>query len=99
MLDVEPTGLGALCIVHLTPPQCSTSSRWSANPTAVQLVRDKHETARRELYKSDLRGGVLVIAQRLPRQTSARVIQRFDASTSVPTAMQKLRFAHDTPLR
>jgi hypothetical protein len=46
-----------------------------------------------------LNDGVLVICQRLPRQISARVIQRFEVSTSLPTATQKVRFGHDTPSR
>jgi hypothetical protein len=65
----------------------------------MQSVADEHETASRELNKRDSSGGVGVICQRLPRQTSARVIQRFDLSTSVPTALQNVRFAHDTPSR
>lgn len=98
-LCVEPAGLGARCIVHFAPFQCSMSTWSSADPTAMQSVDDEHETAFRELNKRDLSGGVRVISQRLPRQTSARVVHRFDVSTSAPTALQNVRFTHDTPSR
>ncbi len=65
----------------------------------MQSVAEVHETALRELYKGALSGGVLVICQRSPRQISARVIERFEVSTSLPTATQKVRFGHDTPSR
>jgi hypothetical protein len=65
----------------------------------MQSVDDEHETARKELNLRDLSGGVGVMTQRWPRQTSARVIQRSESSTSVPTALQKMCLTHDTPSR
>jgi hypothetical protein len=65
----------------------------------MQSVDDEHETARKELNLRDLSGGVGVITQRVPRQTSARVIQRSELSTSEPTALQKVCLTHDTPSR
>jgi hypothetical protein len=97
-LDVEPAGLGTRCIVQVAPFQCSMSAWSSVDPTAVQSVGDGHETAIRELDESGSSGGVGVTFQRLPRQTSARVMERSDVS-AVPTAAQEVRFAHDTPSR
>src|ERR1700683_2982366 len=98
-LWVEPTGLGARWIVHLAPFQCSMSAWSSADPTAMQLVADVHETACRELNKRDSSGGVGGILQRWPRQTSARGMQLSEVSTSVLTALQNVRLAHATPSR
>ena len=98
-LDFEPAGLGACCTVHWTPFQCSMRARSFVSPAAMQSVDDVHETARKELNFPGLSGGVGVITQRWPRQTSARVIQWPEVSTSVPTALQKVGLTHDTPSR
>src|SRR5215469_4390705 len=98
-VNVDPGGMGALCIVQLAPCQCSMRNCLSSFPTAMQSVGDEHETDWRALNETDVSGGVGVISQRLPRRTSASVTERFEVRMSLPTAAQNVCITHDTPLR
>ena len=85
---------------HAVPFQCSASV-WPSLlllPTPVQLVALGHETPLRIVAVEPLGFGLATIVQLVPSQCSAKVCGA-SFVPPLPTALQLVSLAHDTPFR
>jgi hypothetical protein len=72
----------------MTPPE---------DPAAMQKLTEAHETADSSLPSDPVGVGVFSIVHIVPSQASVRATCPPSVSTKLPTPMQEVAEAHDTP--
>src|ERR1700735_5036442 len=95
--DAETTGTTGRSSDHLVPFQCSASARLPPEPTAVQLLRDRHDTDARAPVAWAGFPGVGWKDHLTPFQRSASVTWAPGTlSPMLPTEVQASAEEHDT---